>query len=166
MRLRRLVNPPHRKKTEFSSKKLRKGVKQRLKAEEDLRSFKESTALTEISISSQSQQLRNLLSPSRLLKHLKHLLLSLSRLLRHLLLSLSRLRRILPQLFRSPRSRQILTKLSLLQYNVNKSRDKVLILLLGDLRIARFDILTIQELQKNRYNNEGYNSSNSPFYFI
>jgi hypothetical protein len=58
------------------------------------------------------------------------------------------------------------TKLTLLQYNVNKSRKKVLIGLLGDLRIARFDILAIQEPWKNQYNYEGYNPSNSPFYLV
>jgi hypothetical protein len=58
------------------------------------------------------------------------------------------------------------TKLTLLQYNVNKSRDKVLIGLLDDLRIARYDILAIQEPWRNRYNQEGYNPRNSPFYLI
>src|SRR5215475_11120892 len=58
------------------------------------------------------------------------------------------------------------TKLTLLQYNVNKSRDKVLIGLLEDRQIARFDILAIQEPWRNRVNNKGYNPSNSPFYLI
>src|SRR5215475_13398691 len=58
------------------------------------------------------------------------------------------------------------TKLTLLQYNVNKSRDKVLIGLLEDRQIARFDILAIQEPWRNRVNNEGYNPRNSPFYLI
>ena len=58
------------------------------------------------------------------------------------------------------------TKLTLLQYNVNKSRDKVLIGLLDDPGIARIDILAIQEPWRNRYNQEGYNPRNSPFYLI
>ena len=58
------------------------------------------------------------------------------------------------------------TKLTLLQYNVNKSRKKVLIPLLEDPKIARFDILAIQEPWRNWYNNEGYNPSNSPFYLV
>jgi exonuclease III len=58
------------------------------------------------------------------------------------------------------------TKLTLLQYNVNKSRDKVLIGLLEDYRVARFDILAIQEPWRNTFNKEGYNPRNSSFYLI
>jgi hypothetical protein len=58
------------------------------------------------------------------------------------------------------------TKLTLLQYNVNKSRDKVLIGLLDDRRIAAYDILAIQEPWRNPFNREGYNPRNSPFYLI
>jgi Endonuclease-reverse transcriptase len=60
----------------------------------------------------------------------------------------------------------ILNKLTLLQYNVNKSRDKVLIGLLEDSRVARFDILAVQEPWRNPFNNEGYNPRNSPFYLV
>ena len=58
------------------------------------------------------------------------------------------------------------TKLTLLQYNVNKSRKKVLIGLLEEREIAKFDVLAIQEPWKNPYNWEGYNPRNSPFYLI
>jgi hypothetical protein len=58
------------------------------------------------------------------------------------------------------------TRLTLLQYNVNKSRDKVLIGLLEDPKIARIDILAIQEPWRNPDNQEGYNPRNSPFYLI
>ena len=58
------------------------------------------------------------------------------------------------------------TKLTLLQYNVNKSRDKVLIGLLEEREIVKFDILAIKEPWRNRYNGQGYNPSNSPFYLI
>src|ERR1700743_886490 len=58
------------------------------------------------------------------------------------------------------------TKLTLLQYNVNKSRDKVLIGLLQDPEIAKIDVLAIQEPWRNRHNGEGYNPRNSPFYLI
>ena len=58
------------------------------------------------------------------------------------------------------------TKFTLLQYNVNKSRDKVLIGLLDDRRIAKYDILAIQEPWRNTHNGEGYNPRSSPFYLI
>src|ERR1700754_2479032 len=58
------------------------------------------------------------------------------------------------------------TKLTLLQYNVNKSRDKVLIGLLQAPEIAKIDILAVQEPWRNRHNGEGYNPRNSPFYLI
>jgi hypothetical protein len=64
------------------------------------------------------------------------------------------------------RNQLILNKLTLLQYNVNKSRDKVLIGLLEDSRVARFDILAVQEPWRNPFNNEGYNPRNSPFYLV
>ena len=50
--------------------------------------------------------------------------------------------------------------------NVNKSRDKVLIEFLKNSRIARFDILAIQEPWRNTFNKEGYNPRNSSFYLI
>jgi len=58
------------------------------------------------------------------------------------------------------------TKLTLLQYNVNKSREKVLIGLLEEREIVKFDILAIQEPWRNTSNGQGYNPSNSPFYLI
>ena len=58
------------------------------------------------------------------------------------------------------------TRLTLLQYNVNKSRDKVLIGLLEDPKIAEIEILAIQEPWRNRETQEGYNPGNSPFYLI
>ena len=58
------------------------------------------------------------------------------------------------------------TRLTLLQYNVNKSRNKVLIGLLEDPKTAEIDILAIQEPWRNRETQEGYNPGNSPFYLI
>src|SRR5262249_29358470 len=58
------------------------------------------------------------------------------------------------------------TKLTLLQYNVNKSRKKVLIGLLDDRNIAKYDFLAIQEPWRNRQNHQGYNPRDSPFYLI
>ena len=57
-------------------------------------------------------------------------------------------------------------KLALLQYNVNKSRKKVIIGLLQDLRTAKYNILAIQEPWRNRTSNEGYNPRSSPFHLL
>ena len=63
-------------------------------------------------------------------------------------------------------SMSISNKLTLLQYNVNKSRGKIIIELLEDPGIAGIDILAIQEPWRNSFNGEGYNPRNSPFYLI
>ena len=64
------------------------------------------------------------------------------------------------------RTRLISYKLTLLQYNVNKSRDKVMIGLLQERRIKDINILAIQEPWRNSINEEGYNPRNSPFNLI
>src|ERR1700761_8388295 len=56
-------------------------------------------------------------------------------------------------------------KLALLQYNVNKSRKKVLIGLFQDPTIQELDILAIQEPWRNTANGKGYNTQ-STFYLI
>ena len=59
------------------------------------------------------------------------------------------------------------TKITLLQYNVNKSRDKVLIGLLNDKKVDKFDFLAIQEPWRNPISiGKGYNPGNSQFYLI
>jgi hypothetical protein len=59
-----------------------------------------------------------------------------------------------------------LSKLALLQYNVNKSRDKVMIGLFQDPRLVGYDILAIQEPWRNSYNSQGYNPSPSLFHLV
>ena len=54
--------------------------------------------------------------------------------------------------------------LKILQYNVNKSRAKVLIGLLQDPEIATYDIITTQEPWRNPHDNAGYNPRSSPFH--
>jgi len=54
--------------------------------------------------------------------------------------------------------------LKILQYNVNKSRTKVLIGLLQDPEIALYDIIATQEPWRNPFNNALYNPRLSPFY--
>jgi hypothetical protein len=54
--------------------------------------------------------------------------------------------------------------LKILQYNVNKSRTKVLIGLLQDPEIASYDIIATQEPWRNPYNNVSYNPRSSPFH--
>ena len=56
-------------------------------------------------------------------------------------------------------------KLALLQYNVNKSRKKVLIGLFQDPTIQELNILAIQEPWRNTANGKGYNTQ-STFYLI
>src|SRR6201996_3284920 len=56
-------------------------------------------------------------------------------------------------------------KLALLQYNVNKSRKKVLIGLFQDPTIQELDILAIQEPWRNTASGKGYNTQ-STFYLI
>jgi hypothetical protein len=54
---------------------------------------------------------------------------------------------------------------TLLQYNVNKSRKKVLIGLFQDPRIQEIDFLAIQEPWRNPINKRGYNTQSS-FYLV
>jgi len=56
--------------------------------------------------------------------------------------------------------------LRILQYNANKSKDKVLIGLLQDSRTAEYDIIAIQEPYRNPYDSAAYNPHNSPFHLI
>ena len=57
-------------------------------------------------------------------------------------------------------------KLRILQYNANKSRNKVLIGLLQDPRVATYDIIAIQEPWRNPFDFATYNSRNSPFHLV
>jgi hypothetical protein len=54
--------------------------------------------------------------------------------------------------------------LKILQYNVNKSRTKVLMGLLQDPEIALYDIIATQEPWRNPFNNTPYNPRSSPFH--
>ncbi len=54
----------------------------------------------------------------------------------------------------------------ILQYNVNKSRNKVLVGLLADLRVNNFDIIAIQEPWRNTYDSAAYNTRDSGFYLV
>jgi len=54
--------------------------------------------------------------------------------------------------------------LKILQYNVNKSRKKVLIGLLQDQEVATYDIIATQEPWRNPFNNAPYNPRSSHFY--
>jgi hypothetical protein len=56
---------------------------------------------------------------------------------------------------------QLAQELTLLQYNVNKSRKKVLIGLFQDLKIQEIDILVIQEPWRNPFNQRGYSAQNT-----
>ena len=60
---------------------------------------------------------------------------------------------------------QLDDRFTLLQYNVNKSRKKVLIGLFQDPKIQEIDFLAIQEPWRNRTTNKGYNTQNT-FYLI
>jgi exonuclease III len=57
-------------------------------------------------------------------------------------------------------------KLRILQYNAHKSRKKVLIGLLQDLRVATYDIIAIQEPWRNRIDFAAYNPRSSPFHLV
>ena len=52
-------------------------------------------------------------------------------------------------------------ELNLVQYNVNKSRSKVMIALFQEPAIQDIDILAIQEPWRNPYNHQGYNSQDT-----
>src|ERR1700722_5868503 len=54
----------------------------------------------------------------------------------------------------------------ILQYNVNKSRNKVLAGLLADPRVNEFDIIAVQEPWRNTYDSAAYNPRDSGFYLI
>ena len=54
----------------------------------------------------------------------------------------------------------------ILQYNVNKSRNKVLAGLLADPRVNEFDIIAVQEPWRNTYDSTTYNPRDSGFHLI
>ena len=56
--------------------------------------------------------------------------------------------------------------IKILQYNVNKSRNKVLAGLLADPRVADFDIIAIQEPWRNTYDSSAYNTRDSGFHLV
>ena len=56
--------------------------------------------------------------------------------------------------------------LRILQYNVNKSRNKVMAALLQDPGIEEFDILAIQEPWRNTFDSATYNPQNSGFHIV
>lgn len=53
--------------------------------------------------------------------------------------------------------------LRILQYNVNKSRNKVLAPLLEDERIREYDVIAVQEPWRNPYDSTAYNPRSSSF---
>jgi len=59
-----------------------------------------------------------------------------------------------------------LKTLRILQYNANKSRNKVLIGLLQDPRTASYDIIAIQEPWRNPFDYAAYNPRSSPFHLV
>jgi exonuclease III len=54
----------------------------------------------------------------------------------------------------------------ILQYNVNKSRNKVLAGLMENLKRKNFDIIAIQEPWRNTYNYATYNPRTSDFHLV
>ena len=56
--------------------------------------------------------------------------------------------------------------LKILQYNVRKSRETVMILLLQDERIKEYDILAIQELWHNMFISTTYNARFNSFHLV
>ena len=56
--------------------------------------------------------------------------------------------------------------LKVLQYNVNKSRNKVLAPLLADRRVREYDVIAIQEPWRNTYDSAAYNPRGSGFTLI
>ena len=58
------------------------------------------------------------------------------------------------------------TRLAILQYNVNKSRDRVMAGLLADSRITEYDILAIQEPWRNLFHHTTYNPIRGHFDLI
>src|SRR5882757_3475466 len=57
-----------------------------------------------------------------------------------------------------------MNRLKVLQYNVQKSKDKVMAPLLADKAVASYDILALQEPWKNPYKNATYCPNSSAFY--
>ena len=57
-----------------------------------------------------------------------------------------------------------MNRLKVLQYNVQKSKDKVIAPLLADKAVASYDILALQEPWKNPYKNATYCPNSSAFY--
>jgi exonuclease III len=56
--------------------------------------------------------------------------------------------------------------LRILQYNVNKSRNKVLAALLEDPEIKNYDIIAVQEPWRNPFDSQAYNPRQSGFHLI
>jgi exonuclease III len=56
--------------------------------------------------------------------------------------------------------------LRILQYNVNKSRNKVLAALLEDQRLKMYDVIAIQEPWRNPFDSQTYNPRHSGFHLI
>ena len=54
----------------------------------------------------------------------------------------------------------------ILQYNVNKSKNKVLVGLLANLRVREFDIIAVQEPWRNPYDLTAYSTRDSGFYLV
>src|SRR3954447_2714719 len=56
--------------------------------------------------------------------------------------------------------------LRILQYNVNKSRNKVLAALLEDQRLKMYDVIAVQEPWRNPFDSQAYNPRDSGFHLI
>jgi exonuclease III len=56
--------------------------------------------------------------------------------------------------------------LRILQYNVNKSRNKVLAALLEDQRLKTYDVIAVQEPWRNPFDSQAYNPRDSGFHLI
>ena len=56
--------------------------------------------------------------------------------------------------------------MKILQYNVNKLKNKVLVGLLASLRVKEFNIIVVQELQRNPYDLIAYNTRDNGFYLV
>ena len=54
----------------------------------------------------------------------------------------------------------------ILQYNVNKSKNKVLAGLLADPRVKEFDIIAVQEPWRNPYDSTAYSTRDSGFHLV
>ena len=56
--------------------------------------------------------------------------------------------------------------MKILQYNVNKSKNKVLAGLLADPRVREFDIIAVQEPWRNPYDSTAYSTRDSGFHLV